>query len=857
MAVISKGVVGLLGEIVSLLHGAVASGLKLVNNLVSSGFKMAFQFNESAMAFSRQAGLTAKQAQAYTEVLTTRAKELGEKYGIAAEEVTKLEKNLAKATGRVIMLSNAQADMQVALNRTVGEETANQFSETMMRTMGAQLTAAQGAMSKAYATAAKRGLDAAGMAAKVAQNLSMANRLNFRNGVDGITKMVALSEKLGFNFKSMEGAAEKFYDLQDAIESSAKLTMLGGAFGALGGNPLDMTYEANYDMEAFTDRFAKMVSGLAQFDDKKLMATSSGLQKNFAREFAKVYNISMDEVMSAANRQAEIKYKNANLGDQLNKYATDENGKVDATRREFLLNRTQVDRDKNGKVILTLNGKSMEHYNTDAGRHELEEMMRMQNMSDEDIIKEQAMAVVSIKDTLTGYITSIQGMMGEKIAPFLPKIREFLGDIYRMIIPHIGQIADNIKKLLATLFTPETMKTVKSGIETVAKAVLSIAKWITSDWSKALIALAVTPVLASLAWIANQISMLMGARGAGGAGAGAGAGARGGGLWNTMSSRYAAARRAGMGPWSARGAALAQGWRTSPGLRAGVVGLVGAAAAYGGSALKSTADEEGINRGETDDQLKSIGGNALEKAGYGAMFGGMIGSFVPVIGTAVGTAVGGAIGGLYGAFSQWSENDRKQREYQTKINEGVVKALNVDNSKTLKIEGLDGPHDLGVNSLAAGGAESAINKEFRDKFNNMIISGTHPNEMFVNQEQQEKFIKATPVGQKEYIYIPQNQTSTGFGEGKLTVNDINVRIKFDDVRVTGDGTSRNFNVSEFINSREFELAFKEMLSRPDIINAVKREWSSSTNMKPMMDTAYLDGYMSSTPHGKLKNGYGG
>ncbi len=111
MAKLSKGMIGLLGEIASLLNGAIASGLKLVNNLVSSGFKMAFQFNDSAMAFSRQAGLTAKQAQAYTEVLSTRAKDLGEKYGIAAEEVTKLERNLAKATGRVIMLSNAQADM--------------------------------------------------------------------------------------------------------------------------------------------------------------------------------------------------------------------------------------------------------------------------------------------------------------------------------------------------------------------------------------------------------------------------------------------------------------------------------------------------------------------------------------------------------------------------------------------------------------------------------------------------------------------------------------------------------------------------------------------------------------------------
>ena len=32
---------------------------------------------------------------------------------------------------------------------------------------------------------------------KVASNLSMANRLSFKNGVDGIIKMTALSEKLG------------------------------------------------------------------------------------------------------------------------------------------------------------------------------------------------------------------------------------------------------------------------------------------------------------------------------------------------------------------------------------------------------------------------------------------------------------------------------------------------------------------------------------------------------------------------------------------------------------------------------------------------------------------------------------
>jgi hypothetical protein len=120
----------------------------------------------------------------------------------------------------------------------------------------------------------------------------MANRLTFKNGVEGITKMVALSEKLGFNLRSMEGAADKFYDLQDSIENSAKLTMLGGAIGALGGNPLDMTYEANNDMEAFTERIARTVSGYATFDAKTGISKVDPLAMNMLKEYAKVLGYS-------------------------------------------------------------------------------------------------------------------------------------------------------------------------------------------------------------------------------------------------------------------------------------------------------------------------------------------------------------------------------------------------------------------------------------------------------------------------------------------------------------------------------------------------------------------------------------
>ena len=60
-----------------------------------------------------------------------------------------------------------------------------------MNHMGAQLSTVQGAVSKAYATAAKSGLNAAKFSKEVAKNLSMANKLSFRDGVNGIIRMTA------------------------------------------------------------------------------------------------------------------------------------------------------------------------------------------------------------------------------------------------------------------------------------------------------------------------------------------------------------------------------------------------------------------------------------------------------------------------------------------------------------------------------------------------------------------------------------------------------------------------------------------------------------------------------------------
>jgi len=806
MAKLSKGMLGLLGEIASLINGAIASGLKLVNNLVSSGFKMAFQFNESAMAFSRQAGLTAKQAQAYTEVLTTRAKELGEKYGIAAEEVTKLERNLAKATGRVLMLSNAQADMQVAINRTVGEETANEFSQIMMRTMGAQIQTVQGAVSKAYATAAKNGLDAAGMAAKVAQNLSMANRLTFRNGVDGLTKMVALSEKFGVNVQTIESAANSFMDLQDAIENSAKLTMLGGAAGGLGGNPLDMTYEANADPEAFAERLTKMAGGYAQFDAKTGMAKLNYMSRDMLKGMADAMHISLDEMVTMAKKQAEVTYKNNNFGRDLDRLSGG-----DEQKRNYLLNKTQIENGRM-KMYSSKTGKyeDMSYFeNPKGGKAEFEEMMRFSNLSDEEIVREQAEAVVSIKDRLDGYFTSIQAMFGEKIAPFIPKIQEFLGDIYRTVSPYFGQIADNVKELLTTLFTPEYLGYVKDGITSLVKGLTWLGKVLTSNWKWLIAGALLSPVLSVLTWGFNMLAMFRGGGGSGIGGPAAGARPSGGGWGGSRvgsfrdlygRNRNIAGNGVGRSFWNALNG------RTGLNGNAGImtkltksVGL-GAGASLIGMGINAAVDDEKIARGDKWHAGWKTVGTGLEYAGTGAMIGATIGSFVPVLGNVVGGAVGATIGGAIGIWKQIADNTKMTEEYsKQQLNnngEGMPKSYdggvgtppsgakpvvsgdfrNVSNGgKWLGENAVEGVHDGGVNTPTSG-AKSVVSDDFRDVANGVKnLSITEHGETFVTPGQRRninKWIEARPNDVKN-LFITEHDggVNTPTSGAKPVVSD--------------------------------------------------------------------------------------
>ena len=466
-------------QIASVIGGALNGALGTAVSMMQAGTKAALQFHQEGISLARDLGMGLNQANAYTKVLTERTEVLAKRYGVATSAITAVQRNISETTGKQLLLNDAQAEGFVQANKLVGQETTNKFMDTIINGMGGQVSAVQGAISKAYATAAKQGLNAQKFSKKIAENLSMANRLNFRNGIDGITRMAAMAEKFGLSMKSVETAAGQFMEFDSAIEHSAHLQMLGGSIGAAFGNPLENMYESMYDPEAFAKRMEDAMKGMATFDAKKGYATISPMNQEILRNYAKEMGLNAEEVVANAKKMAEVRYKETKFAPELDRYSG--NGKDKEARRNFILNNSQVTPEGQ----LQVNGKNI----NEITEEEWSNMMAFDGKSDTDILKNQASHLKSIDEAITGNASSIAASFAKGLA---------LDKNAQNIIQNIDKVGTNLQKVSKNLgiATNGVLTKIlnwinKNGpfLKSIADGVIGVSKFLADNWGKLLIAI--------------------------------------------------------------------------------------------------------------------------------------------------------------------------------------------------------------------------------------------------------------------------------------------------------------------------------------------------------------------------------
>lgn len=858
--------------------GAITGGFNVafqgIRKTLVDSFSMVTSYHNESMKFARSAGMTLQQANAYTKVLTNRAAELGVKYGIAAREVQELERSLQKAVGRQLMLSHDQAEKMVQINKLVGESASSMYSEEMVTKMGAQIDTVQGAIAKAYATAAKSGLNAEKMTQKVAQNLGMANRLSFRNGIDGLTRMAMLSEKMGINMQSVESAAGQFMELDKAIENAAHLQMLGGSAGAMFGNPLTAAYEANYDPEAFAKRMSDSLASYATFDASKGISNINGMNMDFVRNIAKAMGISAEEASSMAKKQAEVRYKENTYGTTL-----DAMSGGDQMKRDMLLNKTTIQNGMLGMVDKNQQWHEMSYYQSGEGKKEMEDMMSMYGKSDSEIMQEQAMRLKGIDETLSGIWTSITGKIGEVLADWdvLPRIQNFIDKHGKEIVEKVGVVAKQVAEKL-----PEWWRNIVSSYESFKGMI---------KWAGLGIMGLLSAMLAKDIWSIGKNLFKFGSR-AGSAARGIGGGLKslvtrpftfvGSGLKEAGSAlksakgMYSLSRSTGGGVWQSLkyGAKeiprLAKGGYLKNAIRLGKSGGIGIAGALGNMAVDSYFDKNPDKKGSALHYGGKMAATAAEYGAIGSMFG------------PIGTGIGAAVGAVKGAYDTWKslpENaDKNFLDYAKSVGEGIVDGAKAVGEKLGSAASWAGEKIGGAMSWIGneikerGGILSVLFKSitaplrgfaasiegiakfiihpiesakkiFNSLTNNPLgklanfvfgkkepakkyaIGGVAyggepgrdsipalltPGERVLTNDQYQSLVKPKPTGGREYIYKPGGTSVSNVNGNKITVKDFNVNIS-GTIKIDAGKNFANVDASTLLRDQAFVNQLKNII----------------------------------------------
>ena len=313
--------------------------------------------------------------------------QLGVKYNTSMTELLKMQETYANSIGRSIQFTNTQLEKMAALKSVIGEEKTIKFTANFER-FGLDSDAAIRDVEKMMAGATKRGLSFKKISDEFLNNMDLAQRFTFKNGLDGLRAMAEQAASLKWDMSQTASFANKVGTLEGSIKAGANLSVLGGAFSTM-SNPLQMLYEGLNDMEGLNNRVTGMFANMAHYNESTKQVEVSAFNRLRIKSAAEAMGMDYGKVMESVFAQG----RRGEIDRQLNGVTG-----LDDDMKEIIRNKALIDR-KNGMAYLTLNGeKKYVSHLKDSDKRALKGLANTQ----EEDIKNTAINTRSIKDILEG-----------------------------------------------------------------------------------------------------------------------------------------------------------------------------------------------------------------------------------------------------------------------------------------------------------------------------------------------------------------------------------------------------------------------------------------------------------------------
>lgn len=318
--------------------------------------------------------------------------------GVSVNDVAAAFNAVATAMGTNLMLTEenltTMLEFQKATN--VSAEDVGKLTEGFM-TVGYSITDAYGEMEKMRQTTNRLGINTAQFMKTVGENIKLMNSYNFRDGVEGFTRMVARSQALRINMTDVKGLAAELLNPEKAIELAASMQMLGGSIGAL-SDPFQLMNMAQNDMEGLQESIIDAAASTATFNERTGKFDIAATEMRRLRAMAGALGMDYEELANTAVKAAQRQEAFGQL--RFTSYTDEE--------KEMIANMGQL---KDGKLMVALGPNDELVDASSLGKEELAKLREQQKdaeKSDRDIAMAQLTTLETIEAVLLKQLITLE-----------------------------------------------------------------------------------------------------------------------------------------------------------------------------------------------------------------------------------------------------------------------------------------------------------------------------------------------------------------------------------------------------------------------------------------------------------------
>jgi hypothetical protein len=412
-------------------------------------------------------GLTGKLSADFRNEITNAGPQLA-KLGISFDTIAASAVKLLDSSGRFNLINQESFEIAAKVGQAyLGsmESLINMIPEFEKVGIGARGT--MDAVQRTGQRSLELGLNSKKVSETLSTSIGMLNQYGFKNGVDGLSRMVQKSIEFKTSMEATAAVAEKVFSPEGALELSANLQVLGGAIGDF-NDPLKLMYMATNNVEGLQDALIDAAGSLATYNQEQGRFEVTGVNLRKVREMANALGVDYKELTKTAIATQERLSASSMLSGLT----------IEDEDKEFLTNLAQM---KDGKMTIELQSEELKRkfgassvaiddLNNSQAALLLEYREGFKKLTPEEIVRDQATNIENIRRDVSYLVKAAAIAAGREGKELFSKLVDLgkIADITKETVPKLAAAVTSEIKGLGTTLKGENQK---GKVETPKNAV--------------------------------------------------------------------------------------------------------------------------------------------------------------------------------------------------------------------------------------------------------------------------------------------------------------------------------------------------------------------------------------------------